>query len=319
MSTSGTETKKKWSDFDYTKEDDEFPQSSYSDDDDDGRGVVTNGVVHDGESNVSTSVQIKTKPNGEKVKVVKNVRVYQKKVRVNRGVLLRKNIKIFGDATGGLEPGISMIGDEVQLEKVSKTLSGHETDSSLSFAKSDKNKKKGSSSARKEMTTPSWLVCRACGEMGDHWTASCPLNTSKKTPTPGDKVEGGTPAGSKDQQQQQTEPENKYVIPSLRGRSGAGSSMSDDYNRRRDDLYTIRVTNLSEDTKDEDLKDLFRPFGPIARVYLAKDKATNLSKGFAFVNFTHREDAARAIQQLSGFGYDHLILHLEWANKQSQP
>jgi translation initiation factor 3 subunit G len=73
------------------------------------------------------------------------------------------------------------------------------------------------------------------------------------------------------------------------------------------------VTNLSEDAKESDLSDLFRTFGPISRIYLAKDKNTGLSKGFAFINFVHREDAARAIEKLSGFGYDNLILHLEWA------
>jgi len=36
-------------------------------------------------------------------------------------------------------------------------------------------------------------------------------------------------------------------------------------------------------------------------------------QGFAFINFYHREDAARAIAGVSGFGYDHLILNVEWA------
>ena len=36
-------------------------------------------------------------------------------------------------------------------------------------------------------------------------------------------------------------------------------------------------------------------------------------QGFAFINFHRREDASRAIQGVSGFGYDHLILHVEWA------
>lgn len=45
-----------------------------------------------------------------------------------------------------------------------------------------------------------------------------------------------------------------------------------------DDNATIRVTNLSEDTREEDLQDLFRPFGGISRIYLAKDKNTGASK-----------------------------------------
>ena len=45
-----------------------------------------------------------------------------------------------------------------------------------------------------------------------------------------------------------------------------------------DETATIRVTNLSEDTKESDLMDLFRPFGPIAKIFLAKDKNTNQSR-----------------------------------------
>ena len=46
------------------------------------------------------------------------------------------------------------------------------------------------------------------------------------------------------------------------------------------------MTNLSEDTRESDLQELFRPFGPISRIFLAKDKQTNQSK---VINFTlHR-------------------------------
>ena len=38
-----------------------------------------------------------------------------------------------------------------------------------------------------------------------------------------------------------------------------------------------------------------------------------LSQGFAFVNYYRKEDAAKAIATLNGFGYDHLILSVEWA------
>jgi translation initiation factor 3 subunit G len=104
----------------------------------------------------------------------------------------------------------------------------------------------------------------------------------------------------------------KYVPPSMRG-AAAGKGASAVPERRTDDLNTIRVTNISESTTEADLQDLFQPFGRISRVYLAKDKETMQSRGFAFVSFVHREDAARAMEHLQGFGYDHLILKLEWA------
>jgi translation initiation factor 3 subunit G len=103
----------------------------------------------------------------------------------------------------------------------------------------------------------------------------------------------------------------KYVPPSVRGRvTGAAGTQPE---RRTDDLNTIRVTNISENTTEADLQELFKPFGRISRVYLAKDKETLQSRGFAFVSFVNKDDAARAMERLQGHGYDHLILKLEWA------
>ena len=114
----------------------------------------------------------------------------------------------------------------------------------------------------------------------------------------------------------------KYIPPSLRsGAISTGKSLSERESSRSQnpsassdrDQNTIRVTNISEDTKEEDLQELFANFGRISRVYLAKDKETLQSRGFAFVSFARREDAQLAMDKLQGYGYDHLILKLEWA------
>jgi len=104
----------------------------------------------------------------------------------------------------------------------------------------------------------------------------------------------------------------KYVPPGARAAmAGGGVGMKPE--RRTDDLNTIRVTNISENTTESDLQDLFKPFGRISRVFVAKDKETMQSRGFAFVSFVNKDDAARAMEKLQGYGYDHLILKLEWA------
>lgn len=107
----------------------------------------------------------------------------------------------------------------------------------------------------------------------------------------------------------------KYVPPSARPGGLASMAAGSAFKPagRTDDLNTIRVTNISENTTEADLQDLFKPFGRISRVYLAKDKETLISRGFAFVSFVNKEDAAKAMEKLQGFGYDHLILKLEWA------
>lgn len=107
--------------------------------------------------------------------------------------------------------------------------------------------------------------------------------------------------------------DGKYVPPSRRsGATSVGQSMTS-RNPRENEQSTIRVTNLSEETKESDLQDLFKPFGPVQRIFLAKDKHTQQSKGFAFITFYHKDDAAKAIKHLCGYGYDHLILNVEWA------
>lgn len=107
-----------------------------------------------------------------------------------------------------------------------------------------------------------------------------------------------------------------YVPPSKRlgaGGGGEGESM-----QRRREENSVRVTNLSEDVSEADLQELFRPIGPIQRIFLAVNKDTGESRGFAFVNYTRREDAERAIRVLNGYGYDNLILRVEWAAPREQ-
>jgi translation initiation factor 3 subunit G len=110
-----------------------------------------------------------------------------------------------------------------------------------------------------------------------------------------------------------------YIAPHLRAGGArlqtAGASMD---RRERDDSNTLRVTNLSEDTTDDDLRDLFGRFGRISRVFLAKDRETNRTKGFAFVSFHENDDAMRAMEKLDKKGYDNLIIRVEFAGKRDQ-
>jgi translation initiation factor 3 subunit G len=108
--------------------------------------------------------------------------------------------------------------------------------------------------------------------------------------------------------------EKTYRPPSQRdgGKDTGGRTMS---SRDSDNAFTVRVTNLSDDITETDLRDLFGKFGRLQRVFLAKDRTTHESKGFAFINFERQEDAEQAIAKVSGIGYNHLILQVEWARK----
>lgn len=149
------------------------------------------------------------------------------------------------------------------------------------------------------------MVCRTCGKKGDHWTSRCPY---KDLAAP---VEGfiDKPVASETTAAAAGATKGAYVPPGMRaGAERTGTDM-----RRRNDENSVRVTNLSEDTREPDLLELFRPFGAVSRVYVAVDQKTGMSRGFGFVNFVNKEDAQRAINKLNGYGYDNLILRVEWA------
>lgn len=106
---------------------------------------------------------------------------------------------------------------------------------------------------------------------------------------------------------------SKYVPPHAR-RDGAAIS-ADIYSgrERKEDVNTLRITNLSSYTTEADLKELTQKFGHTTRVFIARDREANVCKGFAFVSYQRRDDADRALKRLDGYGYDNLILRVEWA------
>lgn len=66
----------------------------------------------------------------------------------------------------------------------------------------------------------------------------------------------------------------------------------------------IYVGNLSWNLKDQDLTDLFTPYGEVASAKIVMDKFTQRSKGFGFVDMPNDEQAQAAISQLNGSEVD---------------
>jgi translation initiation factor 3 subunit G len=67
--------------------------------------------------------------------------------------------------------------------------------------------------------------------------------------------------------------------------------------------------------EEQDLREMFERHGRVTRVFLAKDRETGRAKGFAFVSYADRSDAARACERMDGYGFGHLILRVEFAKK----
>jgi cold-inducible RNA-binding protein len=62
----------------------------------------------------------------------------------------------------------------------------------------------------------------------------------------------------------------------------------------------LYVGNLSFNTTETDLQDLFAQAGPVQEVTLMQDKFTGKSRGFAFVTMTSDADAQKAITEFNG-------------------
>ena len=66
----------------------------------------------------------------------------------------------------------------------------------------------------------------------------------------------------------------------------------------------IYVGNLSWGLKDQDLANLFTPFGEVASAKIVMDKFTQRSKGFGFVEMANDDQAQAAITALNGSEVD---------------
>lgn len=237
------------------------------------------------EKGLKIVTEYKYDKDDKKVKVVRTYKILKQKV--SKSVARRKLLPKFGDSQDdkpGPSPQTTMVGDEIQMQfitnKEEEKANENAADPSKNFAK-----------------------CRICN--GDHWSVNCPF---KGTSMDSKLTESKAPTT------ETTSKPGKYVPPCMKdGKAGALPGARG----RGDDSTNIRISNLSESMVDTDLEELIRKIGPTNKMYLARDRATGLCKGFAYVTFKFRTDAAKAIQLLNGHGYDHLILNVEWSKPQN--
>src|SRR2546423_12139622 len=63
----------------------------------------------------------------------------------------------------------------------------------------------------------------------------------------------------------------------------------------------VFVGNLDFNTTKTEVQNLFAEIGEIRDVYLPMDRESGRPRGFAFVEFTSDEDAAKAIEKFNGY------------------
>ncbi|KAK6159840.1 hypothetical protein DH2020_003221 [Rehmannia glutinosa] len=247
-------------------------------------------VIGPDENGIKKVVEYKFNDEGNKVKITTTTRIRKlANARLSKRAVERRSWPKFGDAVHeDVGSRLTMVStEEILLERPRAP-----------GTKQEETKVAGDPLAQMGKGGAVLMVCRTCGKKGDHWTSRCPYKDLAqpsetfidKPPTDTNAAAGGT--------------KGAYVPPSMR--AGGNPERTGTDMRRRNEENSVR-------THEPDLHELFRPFGAVSRVYVAIDQKTGTSRGFGFVNFVNREDAERAINKLNGYGYDNLILRVEWA------
>jgi cold-inducible RNA-binding protein len=65
-------------------------------------------------------------------------------------------------------------------------------------------------------------------------------------------------------------------------------------------VKNIFVGNLSFNTSEDELRQLFQPYGQVDRVSIMTDRDTGRSRGFGFVEMASDEEGEKAIAGLNG-------------------
>lgn len=271
----GKPAKKAWGD-----EDDELDSESR---------VDANGIKE--------RVRITENSRGQKVRQVMKIKVAESKVKTPRRVEGRKNLPRFGEAVEG-EQNVTLLSKEtIAMEHPDDALI-EDKDLALSATLKEFIERK----ANRELAMESGMDLDQIG----------------------DNIFGG--GSKKDDEKDAAEPAVKKYIPpgALAAAQGietgvAMSGLAGAFGGEKE--TTIRVSNLTKSVCEDDLRDLFGRFGRIARVALPRQEIVRDGevfkepRGFAYITFLSSIDAQRAFDTLQGYGYDHLILKLEWSKR----
>lgn len=263
---------------------------------------------------------------GQRVKRTQRIKRIVKRYTERAGVAERRKWTKFGPEAGksaGPQADTTTLGENIIFRPVVAFKSG------AAAAQQETPDEANKTDALKKMQ----IKCRIC--TGGHFTTKCPFkdtmapeggdvdpaNMPETSGPPGAEDAGGLGLGR-----------SSYVPPHMRNGGGAGAGSRMDFKTERDDLSTLRVTNVcaelpcdkpctnsldqvSELADEDDLREIFSRYGNVTRVFLAKDKETGRAKGFAFISFADRSDAQKAKERAQGTGLYHLILDIDFATK----
>jgi hypothetical protein len=208
--------------------------------------------------------------------IYKHTKIYRlekHKIRLPKKVAERRNWEKFG-VSNGLPPGPDTASTNRVFDEV--------------FFEFTNNKKIGDDKVDDNMgmfgsNTKNVVTCKYCS--GNHWSIKC-----KNKP---DKI--------KDAKDDKDIPSNGKYVPKFK-RDGEKPL---DKNRN-----TIRISNISDNADEQDVRELFVNYGRITRLYYNQT-------GFAFLTFSELNACEKAIESVNGHPYDYLILRVEMAESKN--
>jgi len=72
------------------------------------------------------------------------------------------------------------------------------------------------------------------------------------------------------------------------------------YAQKRPQHLNLYVKNIAEPVTEDELRELFKPYGTITSLVIMQDSETKTNKGFGFVCFEKQEEAGQAMTRLNG-------------------
>ena len=205
-------------------------------------------MVGPDEAGIKTVTEYKFNEAHQRVKVVKRYKVVEEITRTSQEMRNRRSWVKFGDVTG---KEVGVVDRDFTMRSHDAVTIDHPNagEKQQDFEEIWKNANSGTA------TSNTWTMKRTMGE-----TTEDDYKTNEER---GMRGQGGG----------DDENPNAYRPPAMRGgaENRGAAQMSD---KSQFDHATLRVTNISEDAREQDLRELFAKFGHIARVYLAKDRET---------------------------------------------
>eukprot|EP00397_Hematodinium_sp_SG-2012_P065611 GEMP01095855.1.p2 GENE.GEMP01095855.1~~GEMP01095855.1.p2 ORF type:complete len:134 (+),score=29.02 GEMP01095855.1:38-439(+) len=84
-------------------------------------------------------------------------------------------------------------------------------------------------------------------------------------------------------------------------------------------VFSVKVNNLTENVKSDDLRDAFDKWGRVSDVYIPRDFNTQRNRGFAFVRYGSQEEADDAVSRSEGLTINGQDVRVEHAMRRRSP